>query len=74
VRLVRFADDFVILCPNRVLAQAALQLARWTLRGMELTLNEQKTRIVRWDQGFTFLGAQFGAHGYRVVNTETEET
>jgi group II intron reverse transcriptase/maturase len=73
VKLVRFADDFVILCPNRAVAHAALQLARWTLRGMELSLNEQKTRIVQWDQGFNFLGAQFGAHGYRVISNEAEE-
>lgn len=28
VRMVRFADDFVVLCPNRAVAQTALQLTR----------------------------------------------
>jgi len=73
VRLVRFADDFVILCPNRALAQAALHLARWTLQGLHLRLNDQKTRIIHWDQGFTFLGAQFSAGGYRVVSEPNED-
>lgn len=74
VRLVRFADDFVILCPNRALAQAALQLARWTLQGLHLRLNDQKTRIIHWNQGFTFLGAQFSAGGYKVVSEIQEIT
>jgi group II intron reverse transcriptase/maturase len=54
--LVRFADDFVILCGTRMGAQGGLLLARQTLAGMALTLNAAKTRIVHLRDGFTFLG------------------
>ncbi len=65
VSLVRFADDFVILCKGRLVAQAALVLARQTLAQSGLRLNPQKTRIIPFEAGFTFLGVAFheGGHG-----------
>lgn len=62
--LVRFADDFVILCRHRLLAQAGLLLARRTLAGLSLQLNTEKTRIVPFDSGFIFLGVTFCAGGH----------
>lgn len=56
--LVRFADDFVILCGNRMAAQGALFLARQTLAGMNLKLNPTKTRIVHVNEGIEFLGVK----------------
>lgn len=64
-RLVRYADDFVILCATRPQAEAALQMSERLLAGLGLRLNQEKTRIVHWDEGFTFLGYVFTREGKR---------
>jgi RNA-directed DNA polymerase len=54
--LVRYADDFVVLCHSRSEAEAAkARLAAW-LAERGLAFNEDKTRIVHLDEGFDFLG------------------
>ena len=58
--MVRYADDFVILCQTREDAEQALELVRrWT--GAEgLTLHPMKTKIVDVRmEGFDFLGYHF---------------
>lgn len=55
-RLVRFADDMVILCESRQQAERALKLAHRMLGQMHLTLNRAKTTLVHVRQGFDFLG------------------
>ena len=57
--LVRFADDFVILTRTRAQAEAALELTEQTLAGLQLKLNDHKTRIVHLDAGLDFLGWSF---------------
>lgn len=59
LRLVRFADDFVILCKSRKKAQDALELTSEILETLKLEINERKTRIVDFNRGFRFLGVQF---------------
>jgi len=59
--MVRYADDFVILCKSESQAQAALEKVReWVLKE-GLTLHPEKTRIVETSQpgGFDFLGYHF---------------
>jgi len=58
-KLVRFADDFVILCKTRPEAERALDLAEAELRKMQLALNPAKTRITHFDHGFKYLGTIF---------------
>jgi CRISPR-associated protein Cas1 len=58
-KLVRFADDFVVLCRSRPQAVEALELTEHTLRSLRLRLNEDKTRIVDFTRGFRYLGVQF---------------
>lgn len=58
-RLVRFGDDFVILCRDREGAEAALSDMREALEPVGLTLNEEKTRIADLDRGLRFLGRLF---------------
>lgn len=58
-RIVRFADDFVILCRSQDQARNALQLSRDVLESLALRLNSEKTRIVDFNQGFKFLGVNF---------------
>lgn len=58
-RLVRFADDFVILCRRPDDAQEALEDMRRRLSAHGLALHPEKTRIVDFDRGFRFLGHLF---------------
>lgn len=58
--MVRYADDFVILCRTEADAHKALELVRvWTLEN-GLTLHPTKTKIVDSRvEGFAFLGYEF---------------
>jgi CRISPR-associated protein Cas1 len=58
-KLVRFADDFVILCKDKDDAEDALELTEDTLEKLRLCLNPDKTRITHFDHGFRYLGVQF---------------
>jgi group II intron reverse transcriptase/maturase len=58
-RLVRYADDFVILCRDMEEAQRALEEARLALEALRLSLHPQKTRITHFRLGFKFLGVFF---------------
>ena len=54
-KLVRYADDFVVLCRKDV--ATPLDIVRQILERLELQLNESKTRIVDANkEGFHFLG------------------
>ena len=58
-RLVRYADDFVILCRSRSLAEQALAKVREILGQLRLQLHPTKTRLVELGlgkDGFEFLG------------------
>lgn len=64
--MVRYADDFVILCRSEAEAQGALaEIEQWTTAA-GLRLHPEKTRIVEATQrgGFDFLGYHF-ERGYR---------
>jgi len=56
-KLVRFADDFVILCRHS--SRKALRRVREFLERLGLTLNEEKTHVVHVRRGFDFLGMTF---------------
>jgi RNA-directed DNA polymerase len=59
--MVRYADDFVILCGSQVQAQAALaEVSAW-VKEAGLILHPEKTRVVdaRAPGGFDFLGYHF---------------
>lgn len=59
MKLVRYADDFLILTKTEAAAQEAIELTDMLLEDMQLDLNPLKTKIVSFDQGFKFLGAIF---------------
>jgi group II intron reverse transcriptase/maturase len=55
--VVRYADDFVILCRTERKAQEAHARMKQILEGeLELTVHPEKTRIVHVSKGFEFLG------------------
>jgi RNA-directed DNA polymerase len=58
--MVRYADDFVILCRSEAEAREALERVRAWMAEAGLTLHPEKTRIVDANQvGFDFLGYHF---------------
>ena len=59
--MIRYADDFIILCQSQEQAQQALQEVRQWVEQAGLTLHPTKTRIVDASQagGFDFLGYHF---------------
>lgn len=60
IEMVRYADDFVLLCRTMEEAQAALELVKaWTAEAA-LTLHPEKTRIADAQaEAFEFLGYRF---------------
>ncbi len=60
--LVRYADDFVVLCRTRATAHLSLAYVEAILSHLKLTLHPTKTRVVQTGpgkDGFVFLGCQF---------------
>jgi len=58
-RLVRYADDFVVICPTAERAKESRQRAAMVLADLGLSLSPEKTRIVeltKGKEGFDFLG------------------
>lgn len=54
--VVRYADDFVVLCQTQADAQVAQSTLQSWLAERGLSLSPEKTRIVHLQQGFDFLG------------------
>lgn len=57
--LVRYADDFVIICKNWNTVKSANNIVNKIMSKLELTIHPEKTRIINlWDgkEGFDFLG------------------
>jgi len=58
-KAIRYADDWVVLCPTRERAETARSVAEAALAPLGLRLHPDKTRIVnlaRGAEGFDFLG------------------
>ena len=54
-RLIRYADDFVVLCQGQT--ERVLRGVKTVLKGLELSLNEEKTRVIdARKERFNFLG------------------
>ena len=57
--IVRYSDDFLVLCRNRDRAEGALEVTDALLDGLGLALNRDKTSVTDFEHGFKFLGALF---------------
>jgi len=71
--MIRYADDFVVLCRSQEEAEAALSRVRKLAEERGLTLHPEKTRLVDATiagQGFDFLGYHF-EQGQRFVVSGT---
>ena len=58
-RLVRYADDFIVLSRRKTEAEMAKERAETLLAERGLALHPDKTRISRFEDGFWFLGHYF---------------
>jgi RNA-directed DNA polymerase len=73
-RMIRYADDLVILCPPEAGGEMKERLSQW-LQSRGLALNETKTRVLQSrESGFEFLGLSFrwqrSKKGTSYVHTE----
>jgi RNA-directed DNA polymerase len=74
-RMVRYADDFVIVCRTEAEARAAFRQVEAWVTANGLTLHPDKTRIGdcrQRGQGFEFLGYRFEA-GHRFVRKKSRK-
>lgn len=70
-KLVRYADDQVIICKNKKNATHAMKILKAVMEKLELELHPEKTKLVSmWDgkEGFDFLGMH-----HRRMTTETSK-
>jgi group II intron reverse transcriptase/maturase/CRISPR-associated endonuclease Cas1 len=58
-KMIRFADDFIILCKNKHQAELAALGVKYSLAQVQLKINIEKTHIVELSEGFRFLGYLF---------------
>lgn len=65
--VVRYADDFVVLCASEAEAHAARDCAGKALETLRLEFEPSKTAITHFDTGFDFLGARFERDAYRYL-------
>lgn len=66
-RLVRYADDILILCTSQKGAGHALRVATGLLeKDLKLSVNKDKTHIANSDGGIKFLGVEIGSQYTRI--------
>jgi CRISPR-associated protein Cas1 len=73
-KLIRYSDDFLILCKTKPKAEEALKLTRNLLSELDLELDPGKTSIVNFDHGFKYLGAIFARSLVTIPSPEGEGT
>ena len=65
-RFVRYADDFVVLCQTKALAEEAKTQVTHILHQLGLTLSAEKTRITTYGKGYSFLGFVMSSRSRRM--------
>jgi group II intron reverse transcriptase/maturase len=66
-RIVRYADDILILCATRSGAEHAQAVATEILEGpLKLTVNADKTHLIHASQGVKFLGVEISTAWIRI--------
>lgn len=55
-QLIRFGDDFIVMCRSEREALHCLQEIRSIFKRLGLSINEQKTSVLPFKRGFSFLG------------------
>ena len=73
LKLIRYADDFVILCAIEAEAIKASEIVQIALNDISLEVNPKKTRVVPPAEPFVFLGYEF-TDGTAVEISASDET
>jgi RNA-directed DNA polymerase len=72
--MIRYADDFVVTGDSKELLESSVKpVVEAFLRERGLTLSEAKTRIVRIDQGFNFLGQNIRKYNGKLIIKPAKE-
>lgn len=58
-KMIRYADDFVVLCKDAARLEGAAEEVRRSLAELKLMLREDKTAETDFEQGFRYLGLYF---------------
>jgi len=75
IQLVRYADDFVILCKTKEDAERTMKQVKEILTGLKLRLNKTKTKIVNVNrESFEFLGFKLKRACGKVFVTPRKKT
>jgi len=65
-KMVRYADDFVVLARSRKKAKRAMEVTEEIIsEKLNLTLHPEKTEVTNFGRGFEFLGYEFIAWRYK---------
>lgn len=76
--LIRYADDFVVLCKTKADALKVYELLESYLEQRGLTLSKEKTKITHLSKGFDFLGVNFKSHktskGFYVMSCPSKDS
>lgn len=59
LKLIRYADDFIILTKTKSEAEGALEITKDLLNLLQLEINADKTQITNFDTGFKYIGYIF---------------
>lgn len=71
--MIRYADDFVILCRSKTQAKYVKEeISKYLLNTIGLTLSDEKTRITHIKDGFNFLGFTFKKYLKRGIRNPTD--
>jgi RNA-directed DNA polymerase len=64
-KIIRYADDFVVMCKTKSDAETGLALIHEVMGNLKLTLHPDKTKVVETseEEGFEFLGYRFTLRG-----------
>ncbi len=66
-RIIRYADDILVLCVSEAAARNALKVAKGYLEGdLKLRVNAEKTHIAHSDDGIKFLGVEVYTYYTRI--------
>jgi group II intron reverse transcriptase/maturase len=69
---VRYADDFVVLCPSKRQAEEARRFVETAVSDLGLALSPEKTVVTSFKGGFSFLGFDI-THRARRMRTKSVE-
>ena len=72
-KFVRYADDFIVMCKSIPQAEKALDFVQRVIeQDLELKLSPEKTKIVKFREGFEYLGFFISSYSAR-IRTSSEE-